>query len=87
MQLLEEREWRIVFHESIKNRLSQPSQGGGKPNYYIPLRIGHDLASVVFPDNRTIAIAREKKILDKLTQVDRYAPHVHITSLEDIGCF
>src|ERR1035438_1651218 len=59
LEFLEEREWRVVFHPDLERRrkvlknVSQPRVG---PDYFVPVKPGRDLFTVVLPDYRTAHI-------------------------------
>lgn len=83
LEYLEEREWRIVFHPAIADRLIA---GGGTPPYYLPIRPGTDLFTVVLPDNRAVNMALNDRRLRRVL-LPNDAPHVTVLSLEDVGTF
>jgi hypothetical protein len=83
LEYLEEREWRIVFEEKIAEGWNR---GRKEPPYYLPIRPGFELFTVVLPDNRTVNLALgDRRLRDAL--FPKNAPHVTILSLEDIGTF
>ena len=92
LEFLEEREWRVVYHDALVHRLkifknqSRPKNG---PDYFVPVRPGQDLFTVVLPDYRTAHLlhtsAQFKDILPRLCPQDQ--PHVTLLTLEDIGTF
>jgi len=86
LHYLEEREWRIVYDESIRD-FFEPGPGGvGKPDYYLPFKKGEELFTLVLPDNKTVHDALEDSVIRKaLYPAD--APHVTVLSLQDIGTF
>ena len=91
LEFLEEREWRVVYHDAllrrgrIRENISRP-QG---PDYFVPVQPGKDLFTVVLPDYRTAQILRTsnncKDILPRMQLPDH--PHVTLLTLEDIGTF
>lgn len=85
LHYMEEREWRIVYDDSLKDRFEKGPKSG-TPSYYIPFKPGQELYTVVLPDNRTVNIALSRKALrEKL--FPQNSPHVTILSLQDIGTF
>lgn len=85
LHYMEEREWRIVYDDSLKDRFERGPKSG-TPSYYLPFKPGAELYTVALPDNRTVNIALSRKALrEKL--YPQNAPHVTILSLQDIGTF
>jgi hypothetical protein len=92
LEFLEEREWRVVFHPDLERRgkvrknTECPKSG---PEYYVPVRPGRDLFTVVLPDYRTAHIlhgsATFADVLSQLNPPDE--PHVTLLTLDDIGTF
>lgn len=86
MDLLEEREWRIVYHPTFKKYFTKSPAGPNTPDYFIPFDAGEDLFTVVLPDNRTMNMVMNEKFF-----VKRFFPrdglHTTILSLDDIGTF
>ena len=85
LHYMEEREWRIVYDDSLIDWFERGPKLG-RPSYYIPFKPGQELYTVVLPDNRTVNIALNKKGLSKKLYSSN-APHVTILSLQDIGTF
>ena len=93
LEFLEEREWRVVFHDElirrgkIRENTSQAKKTG--PDYFVPVRPGTDLFTVVLPDYRTANILHTSRdfadILPRLRLPN--LPHVTLLTLEDIGTF
>ena len=85
-ELLEEREWRVVFHPTFKRYFQKPISGRNKPDYYMPFDVGDDLFTVVLPDNRTMNMVMNNKFF-----VEKFYPkdglHTTILSLDDIDTF
>ena len=85
-EYLEEREWRIVYHSTYKEFFVKPGREKPAPDYYIPFKAGHELFTVVLPDNRTVNMVMNNKFfVQKLYPAD--APHVTVLSLEDVNTF
>jgi len=82
---MEEREWRIVYDDSLKDKFKKGPKSG-TPSHYIPFKPGQELYTVVLPDNRTVKIALSRKALREKLYLQN-APHVTILSLQDIGTF
>ncbi|MDR3405053.1 MAG: abortive infection system antitoxin AbiGi family protein [Chthoniobacter sp.] len=84
--LLEEREWRIVYHSSFRKYFVRNAERAAGPAYYIPFEPGEELFTVVLPDNRTVnMVMNDRSFVRQLYRAD--APHVTVLSLEDIGTF
>ena len=85
-ELLEEREWRIVYHSTFKKYFTEAPDLASEPDYYIPFEAGEDLFTVVLPDNRTVnMVMNDSFFIQKFYPAD--APHVTVLSLHDIGTF
>jgi hypothetical protein len=85
-EYLEEREWRIVYHSTFKKYFVKPGREKPAPDYYIPFKTGHELFTVVLPDNRTVNMVMNTKFfVERLFPAD--APHVTVLSLEDVNTF
>ena len=85
LHYMEEREWRIVYDDSLKE-LFKDGPKPRQPSYFIPFEVGRELYTVVLPDNQTVNMAVNRKTLrEKLYPYN--APHVTILSLQDIGTF
>ena len=87
MPYLEEREWRIVECAEVVKRATLNRAGEPPvPKYYLPYKCGHELFTLVLPDNQT---ASDVTRLDPFKSVlfAAEAPPVNILSLEDIGTF
>ena len=85
LHFLEEREWRIVYDESLEIFFKKGS-GTPAPDYYLKFTPGRELFTVVLPDNHTVSLAlQDNTIRKRLFPAD--APHVTILSLQDIGTF
>lgn len=85
LHFMEEREWRIVYDDSLKRHFKTgPSSGG--PRHYIPFKAGKELYTIVLPDNRSVRIAIGRESLRERLYPE-LAPHVTILSLGDIGTF
>jgi hypothetical protein len=83
LQYLEEREWRIVMSEAMKRKLKREDDGD---IWCLPVRPGHELFTVVLPDNRTTNMAlNDGFIRGRLFPTS--GPHVTVLSLEDIPTF
>ena len=85
LHYMEEREWRIVYDDSLKDWF-ETGPKSGTPSYYIPFKPGQELYTVVLPDNRTVNIALGREALREKVYPQN-APHVTILSLQDIGTF
>jgi len=90
MQLVEEREWRIVYPSNPSPSLAKhfrPVQGRKpRPTYFIPYEPGSELFTVVLPDNLTMSLVlADKELRELLFQPNR--PPVALISLEDVGTF
>ena len=85
LHYMEEREWRIVYHDSLKDRFAIGPKSG-TPAYYIPFKPGQELYTVALPDSRTLSIALNRKTLRERLYPQN-APPVTILSLQDIGTF
>ena len=86
LHYLEEREWRIVYDESLAKFFQENKETRGPPPYYLPFEAGRELFTVVLPDNRTVNVAmQQKRIREHLFRKE--APHVTLLSLQDIGTF
>ena len=85
LHFLEEREWRIV-HDSTLDDFFSEGPGAPGPQYYLPVKPGRELFTVVLPDNHTVSMAMDNtQIRNKLFPKD--GPHVTIMSLQDVGTF
>lgn len=85
-ELLEEREWRIVHHSSFKKYFEKPGKEKPAPDFYIPFQTGHELFTVVLPDNKTVnMVMNDKFFIRKFYPAD--APHVTVLSLDDVNTF
>lgn len=85
LHYMEEREWRIVYDDSLDSVFKKGPQNG-QPEYYIPFKPGRELYTIALPDNRTVNLAfNRERLFEKLFPKD--APHVTIISLQDIGTF
>jgi hypothetical protein len=92
LEFLEEREWRVVFHPDLVDRrkvLKNTSRPKVGPDYYVPVKPGRDLFTIVLPDYRTVHMlytsAAFEDILSKLCPEED--PHVTVLTLDDIGTF
>ena len=83
MHYLEEREWRIVYDQSLEDFFTK-GPGSPGPEYFLPVKPGNELFTVVLPDNSTVNKALKDSFIRKKLYPDK-APHVTILSLEDIG--
>jgi hypothetical protein len=86
LHYLEEREWRVVHDESLGAFFKRAPGGLGKPEFYLPFKPGHELFTVVLPDNETVHMAMEDKAIRKAIYPDD-GPHVVVLSLDDVGTF
>ena len=85
LHYLEEREWRIVY-DKILEVFFTTGPGSPGPEYFLPVKPGRELFTVVLPDNNTVNKAlNDSFIRKKLYPAD--APHVTVLSLQDIGTF
>lgn len=85
LHFLEEREWRIVYDETLNDFFSG-GPGPPGPEYYLPFKPGLELFTVVLPDNHTVSMAmHDKQVRTNLFRSD--SPHVTIISLQDVGTF
>ena len=86
LELLEEREWRIVYHSTFKKYFTKPAPGPNRPDYFMPFTVGDDLFTVVLPDNKTLNLVMNDRFF-----VEKFYPeeglHTTVLSLEDIGTF
>ncbi len=86
LHFLEEREWRIVFDNSLGEFFARGPGGAGQPEYFLPFESGRELFTVALPDNRTLNLAMQQKDI-RWRLFPREAPHVTVLSLQDIGTF
>jgi hypothetical protein len=87
MPYLEEREWRIVESDkTVKAAVLNREGTANGPKYYLPYQGGHELFTLVLPDNQ---MASDVTRLDpfRSTLFAAGAPPVSLLSLEDIGTF
>ena len=85
LHYLEEREWRIVYDKSLEDFFDD-GPGIPGPEYFLPVKPGSELFTVVLPDNNTV----HKALNDPYIRKNLYpkdAPHVTVLSLQDIGTF
>jgi hypothetical protein len=92
LEFVEEREWRIVHHPSIKRFRPGP----GFPDYYLPYIPGEELFTLVVPDHKVLSALLQdtslKKHLFTPHLVRRYnlkteVPPVTVLSHSDLGTF
>jgi len=92
LEFVEEREWRIVYHPSIKAF----AKGPGVPDYYLPYVPGEELFTLVLPDNKVVSrILQEDWFTERLFTpwkhypqlANRHVPPVTLLSHSDIGTF
>ncbi len=89
LHYLEEREWRIVYTDSIRSYFTKAG-GKDQPDYFLPFQPGKELFTIALPDNRTINIAlSDPRFKDRMLNAfyPASAPHVTLVSLQDIGTF
>ena len=86
LHYMEEREWRIVYADSLAEFFETGPGGAGKPEFYLPFEPGRELFTAVLPDNRTVSMAAQEKSIRKYL-FPKDAPHVTLLSLQDIGTF
>lgn len=84
MKFMEEREWRIVRQEGAK--IFDENTKGKRPPYHLKYKPGHDLFTVVLPNNLTVSRVMQSTELCKML-FPKDAPQVSIVSLEDIGTY
>ena len=85
LHYLEEREWRIVFDDSLSPKFSV-GPGGNGPDYFLQFEPGKELFTVVVPDNLTVnLVMQDKELREKLFPQDGLP--VTLLSLEDVGTF
>ena len=85
-ELLEEREWRVVYHSTFGRHFKKSIHGPNSPEYYMPFAVGEDLFTVVLPDNKTVNMAmNDSFFIRKFYPGD--SPHVTVLSLDDIGTY
>jgi hypothetical protein len=82
---LEEREWRVVYHDSIA-RFFKNGPKGTAPEFFLPFKPGSELFTVVLPDSKTVRMAHLDKNIRK-SLFPENAPPVTILSLTEIGTF
>jgi hypothetical protein len=86
LHYLEEREWRIVYDRSLEEFFTEGPGAPKGPQYYLPVKPGRELFTVVLPDNHTVSMAmQDREIRDAMFPKDD--PHVTVLSLQDIGTF
>ena len=86
MEYLEEREWRIVYDQSLAKQFEEAEPAEHGPKYYLRFKPGKELFTVVLPDNRTVRFAMEDDAIRQALFPDK-APPVTVLSLDDIGTF
>jgi hypothetical protein len=70
LEFVEEREWRIVYHPSIKH--FKPGPASGFPNHYLPYIPGEELFTLVVPDHKVLnALLQDRWITKRL-----FTPHL-----------
>src|SRR5439155_9820408 len=85
LHFLEEREWRIVYDETLDDFFSD-GPGPPGPEHYLPVKPGRELFTVVLPDNHTVSMAMHDTQIRKKLFPDA-GPHVTTMSLQDVGTF
>jgi hypothetical protein len=86
LHYLEEREWRIVYDQTLEKYFDEGPATAGGPEHFLPFEPGNELFTVVLPDNLTVALAlRDHWLRNKLFPKD--GPHVTLLSFQDIGTF
>ncbi len=92
LDFVEEREWRIVYHPSIRAF----TKGPGVPAYYLPYVPGEELFTLVLPDNKVVSrVLQEDWFTERLFTPwkhypqlkKRRVPPVTLLSHSDIGTF
>jgi hypothetical protein len=58
LEFVEEREWRIVYHPTIKGFKQGPRSG--VPNYFLPYIPGEELFTLVLPDSKVVSRVLQK---------------------------
>lgn len=88
---LEEREWRIVYGPHLADDVDEPKRARihfRGPLYFLKPKLGHELVSVVFPDNATIHHAlKDDAIRRALVPKNQRRPHVALISLTDVETY
>lgn len=82
---LEEQEWRIVYTDSQVNAGKIIPSDGSQPADRIPIQID-DVRIVVFPDDKTLTLARSDPTIKDLFQ-DHSNSNVILLTLEECGHF
>lgn len=94
LKFVEEREWRIVYHENCKHFIVGPSSG--IPNYYLPYIPGEELFTLVVPDHKVLnALLQDSWMTKRLFTphlVKEYklktaVPPVTVLAHSDLGTF
>jgi hypothetical protein len=94
LEFVEEREWRIVHHESVAGFVKGPRSG--VPDFYLPYIPGEELFTLVLPDNKVMCrVLQSDWFTERLftpwkhyPQLNgRKVPSVMLLSHSDIGTF
>jgi hypothetical protein len=89
LHYLEEREWRIVVKENsnrIRSKALVKNTADKGPVWFLPYVPARDLFTIVFPDNRTLAMAMANSKIRRRVHSQNQPP-VTVLSLEDLGTF
>lgn len=88
---LEEREWRIVYGSHLESIVKPMKRAPGDrevPGYFLKPTLGHDVVTVVLPDNAAVHLAMtDKKIREALAPTQERRPHVALISLAEVGTY
>ena len=96
LQFVEEREWRIVYHESNKRFVPGGGAAKNEPDHYLPYVPGDELFTLVLPDNKVMSrILEHDWFTERLftpwkcyPQLEgRRVPPVTLLAHSDIGTF
>jgi hypothetical protein len=92
LPFVEEREWRVVYHQS------NPcfAKGPGVPEYFLPYLPGDEMFTLVLPDNKVVSALLQNdwftqrlftpwKVYSKLN--GRVVPPVTVLAFSDVGTF
>ena len=92
LEFVEEREWRVVYHSSVKGF----AKGPGMPDYYLPYVPGEELFTLVLPDNKVVSMVLQNDwYTERLFTPWRHYPQLNgrrvppvtLLSHSDIGTF